>query len=88
MFVNIVGSLLVGIVWTLAEEAELISREQRVIALTGFMGAFTTFSTFAFETTEMLRESQLLLAVANIGAQNVLGIAAVIVGASLVRALT
>jgi CrcB protein len=56
--VNAVGCLLFGVVWTLAEERLVISGQVRFVALTGFMGAFTTFSTFAFETGEFLRDAE------------------------------
>ncbi len=73
--VNALGCFLFGAVWCLAEERLVVSGETRRIILTGFMGAFTTFSSFAFETGQMLRESQWLLAGCNIVLQNVLGIA-------------
>jgi CrcB protein len=73
--VNALGCFLFGIVWSVGEERMLISGETRAILLVGFMGAFTTFSTFAFETGQMLRDSQWLLATGNVAAHNVLGIA-------------
>lgn len=78
--VNILGSFLFGLVWTLAEERLVISTETRIIILTGFMGAFTTFSTFAFETQVFLRDSQWLLMLGNIAAQIVVGLIAVFLG--------
>jgi CrcB protein len=83
--VNVAGCLLFGVVWTLAEERLLISGETRLILLVGFMGAFTTFSSYAFETSAMLRDAEWSLAVANILAQNVLGIMSFFVGAALGR---
>ncbi|MBI5190121.1 MAG: fluoride efflux transporter CrcB [Nitrospirae bacterium] len=85
--VNVVGSLLFGVVWTLAEERFAISNETRFIILTGFMGAFTTFSTFAFETVNFLRDSQYALAMLNVSANCILGFGAVISGMWLARAL-
>src|SRR3954454_11719620 len=60
--VNAVGCLLFGIVFAAAEERSLISSQTRMIILVGFMGAFTTFSTFAFETAAFLRDAQWLYA--------------------------
>ena len=51
------------------------------------MGAYTTFSTFAFETAAMLRDSEWLLAFANFAAQNVLGLALMFIGMALGRLL-
>ena len=85
LIVNVVGCFLFGIVWTLEQEHELISPETRVILLVGFMGAFTTFSTFAFETAWLAREPGLVVAAANLLAHNLLGITAVLLGVGLVR---
>jgi CrcB protein len=78
--VNALGCFLFGVVWMLAEERLLISGETRLILLTGFMGAFTTFSTFAFETGQQLRESQWLYATGNVAGQVVVGVACVFLG--------
>jgi fluoride exporter len=83
--VNLLGCLLFGLVWTLAEDRLLVSGETRIVALVGFMGAFTTFSTYAFETTAMLRDAEWGVAAANVLAQNVLGVGAILVGNALGR---
>lgn len=85
--VNAVGCLLFGVIWALAEERLLISGETRFLALTGFLGAFTTFSTFAFETGSLLRDSQWWYAAGNIAAHNGVGVAAVLFGIALARHL-
>lgn len=85
--VNLAGCLAFGFVWALAEERLVISGQTRFLILTGFMGAFTTFSTFAFETSALLRDSEWLLALGNLLAHNVLGVAAVIVGIAVGRLL-
>ncbi len=85
--VNAAGCFLFGIVWALAEQRMLISGQTRLILLVGFMGAFTTFSTYAFETAQMLDDSEWLLAAANLLSQNVLGIALVLTGIALGRLL-
>jgi CrcB protein len=85
LVVNASGCLLFGIVWGLAESRLVIGSETRVILLTGFMGAFTTFSTFAFETGELLRDSQWLLATGNLVGQNMLGLVCVFLGLAVSR---
>ena len=74
LVVNACGCFLFGLVWALAEERLLISGETRLVVLVGFMGAFTTFSSYAFETGAMLRDAEWLLAGANMLAHNVLGL--------------
>lgn len=83
--VNCLGCFVFGLVWSLAEERLLISGETRFIMLTGFMGAFTTFSTFAFETSEQLRDSEWLFAAGNLAAHNLVGIALLSMGISVGR---
>ena len=78
--VNALGCFLFALVWALAEERLVISGQTRFIILTGFMGAFTTFSTMAFETGELLRESEWLLAMANLAGQNCVGLACLYLG--------
>lgn len=78
--VNLLGCAAFGFVWSLADERLIISGETRVILLTGLIGAFTTFSTFAFETANLLRDGQWWPAAANLCVSNVCGVLAVIAG--------
>ena len=73
--INVLGCLLFGFVWSLADERMLISAQSRIVILTGFMGAFTTFSTFAFESVQLLRDGQFLAAAVNIVGQVLAGVA-------------
>ncbi len=83
--VNLIGCFLFGLVFALVEDRVSFSERVRHIILIGFMGAFTTFSTFGFETSVLLREQQWLLAASNVLAQNVGGILCVICGLALAR---
>jgi CrcB protein len=83
--VNLLGCFLFALVWGLAEERLVISGRTRIVLLTGFMGAFTTFSTFAFETGELLRDSQWALAACNVAVSNVLGLAGMFLGFAIHR---
>ena len=85
LVVNSLGCFLFGLVWSLAEGRGLVSVHARAIILVGFMGAFTTFSTFAFETSQLMHRHELLAAGANILLSNVLGIVLVFVGLALGR---
>lgn len=80
LVVNIVGSFLFGFVWSLVEQRMVISPETRVIILSGFLGAFTTFSSFMFETSTLIGEAQWWLAGLNVGGQILLGLTAMFLG--------
>ncbi|HMN42891.1 MAG TPA: CrcB family protein [Phycisphaerales bacterium] len=77
--VNIAGSFLFGLVWAACDRGQM-SMHTRAILLGGFMGAFTTFSSFAFDTGELLARQNYLGAAANVLANTVLGIGAFFVG--------
>ncbi len=85
--VNLTGCFLFGLIWSLAENRLWINNEVRTVILLGFLGAFTTFSSFAFETSQMIRDGQWMAAGLNITGQNVLGIAGLFVGLALGRAI-
>jgi len=78
--VNVTGCFLFGLVWALAEQRLSISGEIRVILLVGFLGAFTTFSTFTFETGQLIRDAEWLTALGNVLAQLVLGVVCLFIG--------
>ena len=83
--VNVLGCLLFGLVWSLAEERVVMRPELRPMILVGFMGAFTTFSTYLFEISAMLRDAQWVAASANFMIQNIAGLAAILLGMALGR---
>ncbi|MEP0763329.1 MAG: CrcB family protein [Chloroflexota bacterium] len=76
LVVNVLGCFLFGLVWALAEDRLLVEEQTRMVLLGGFMGAFTTFSTFVFDTGAMVREAQWLLATGNVLVQTGVGLAA------------
>ena len=78
--VNLVGCLLIGIVVGLAEARQLFGPEFRTFVLIGVLGAFTTFSTFGYETFAMLRDGETLRAASNVGVHVILGLALVWLG--------
>jgi len=83
--INISGTYLFGLVWSLAEDRLVISAEARAVILVGFMGAFTTFSSFMFETGELMRDSQWALAFGNLALQNITGIFFMLIGLAIWR---
>ncbi len=85
--VNMAGCLLFGAIWGFFENRISLSAEFRFLALTGFLGAFTTFSTYMFESAALLKLGQYTLLFANVIGQTVAGLALVILGTALGRML-
>src|SRR5262249_6384934 len=65
LIINVSGSLIIGVLAGLFEQRVLVSPALRVALLTGVLGGYTTFSSFAFETYTLLRDGELGLAVLN-----------------------
>jgi CrcB protein len=61
--VNIVGSFLVGVAVVLFED--ITKPEYKVFVISGFLGAFTTFSAFSYETITLISSSQYIKALSN-----------------------
>jgi len=84
--VNLVGCFVAGLLWSLFEFRLHLGGEVRTIVFIGFMGAFTTFSSFALETSALMRDAEWLRAAANILLQNGIGLAAIFAGLAAGRA--
>ncbi len=79
LFVNLTGSFLIGVFSELFETA-LIPTEWRSLITIGFIGGYTTFSTYALETLNLIREGEIQLATYNVLLSTVAGIAFVALG--------
>ncbi len=87
LFINIVGSLIVGffVVWT--SERALVDPRWRLLVVVGFCGSFTTFSSYAFETIAYFEQGQWGLMLANVLTNNVLCLGGALAGMALARAV-
>jgi len=83
--VNILGSLVIGIIYGLAEEHKIMSHEFRLLLAIGFCGSFTTFSTFSAENLQMYQLESYGHLVVNVLLSVTLGIIAVVGGVQLTR---
>jgi CrcB protein len=83
--VNVLGCFAIGCLGALVEVRATFGPEARAFLFVGVLGGFTTFSSFAYETTGFLRQAELERALANVLAQNVLGLAAAWLGYGLLR---
>ncbi|MBF0171403.1 MAG: CrcB family protein, partial [Nitrospinae bacterium] len=75
--VNLVGCFLIGLVMELTETRFLIAPPVKIFLTVGFLGGFTTFSTFSFETLALLREGESGLALLNAAGSLALGLVGV-----------
>jgi CrcB protein len=84
--VNTVGSFLMGAFLGLSELAP-VSSTTRLLLAVGFLGAFTTFSTYSLETLNLFRDKETMLGLANIGLNNSLSLLAVFAAYFLSRSV-
>jgi fluoride exporter len=87
LFINIVGSFIVGffVIWT--SERVLVDPRWRLLVVVGFCGSFTTFSSYAFESMAYFEQGQWGLMLVNIFSNNILCLGAALGGIAVARAL-
>lgn len=85
LMVNLLGSFLMGVCFVLILERARLSPEMRPLLMTGFMGAFTTFSTFSLETVTLIQEGHIMSALIYILLSLVLCLVALYAGLWLTR---
>ena len=85
--VNITGCLAIGFLAQLAESKNLFQPEYRAFFLIGILGGYTTFSSFGYETFQLIRSGEFVYATANAVLQVVLGLFFVWLGTVLARLL-
>jgi CrcB protein len=66
LLVNVLGSIFIGFIMQVGLNTDLIPRSLRLILTIGFLGAFTTFSTFTYETVRYLDDGAWLIGTLNI----------------------
>ncbi len=85
--VNVTGTLALGLFLGLTEDRWLAPSLVRTAVAIGFLGAYTTFSTFMFQTVDMAESGSTGTAFLNVGASLAIGLAAVYAGLTAGRAL-
>ena len=83
--INIIGSLLIGLIFGFAERYQWMTQEWRLFLAIGFCGSFTTFSTFAFDNLQMIRDGNYYQLFWYISLSLVLGVAIAWLGFILAR---
>ena len=85
MAVNITGCFVIGFLDIVFEKKFLLSQNYRMLLMTGFCGAFTTFSALMLETSNLLKENQFLHAFGNVMLSICIGFAAFKLGAVIAK---
>ena len=78
--VNLVGCFLIGLAFALGVERNVLSPAFRLFFVTGFLGALTTFSTYALESVSFTRDGLVITSLWNLLANNVGGLLLVVAG--------
>ena len=85
LIANLLGCLLIGFLYGLVESRASFGPNTRLFIFTGFLGGFTTFSSFALETANLMREQCLWAAFANMAVQLLAGLLLVFLGLGLAK---
>src|SRR5581483_9888107 len=87
LFINVAGSFIVGFFMIWSTQRVLLDPRWRLLIVVGFCGAFTTFSSFAYETMVYFEQGQWILLFTNFLSNNLLCLAAALAGMALARVL-
>ena len=85
--INIIGCLLIGIIYALSEKGNIMSADVRMFLAVGICGGFTTFSTFSYEILQLLKAKEVIIASAYIALSVFVGVLAAYLGAAIVKAI-
>lgn len=84
LMVNVIGSLIMGIMFALLEQNVISSSFWKPLISVGFLGALTTFSTFSMDSLLLIQQGELIKAVFNVACNVVICIVAAWLGTQLI----
>lgn len=87
LFINITGSFVLGLFLVYTTERMFVDTRWRLLVAIGFCGAYTTFSSYAYESVVYFQQGNWTLFAGNVVANNLFCLAAVLCGAALARAI-
>ena len=85
--INVSGSFLIGLLMTLLAEKFMVNPQWRLLLVVGFLGAYTTFSTFEYETGGLLKDGEIMLATLNVVFSVFLGFVALKAGEVIAKSI-
>jgi fluoride exporter len=85
--INVSGSFLIGLLMTLFAERFMVNPQWRLMLVVGFLGAYTTFSTFEYETGTLIKDSEWLVAGLNVTASVLAGFIALKLGEVIAKSI-
>ena len=85
--INVSGSFLIGLLMTVMAERFTENPQWRLFLVVGFLGAYTTFSTFEYETGALLKDSEWLFAGLNVVLSVVVGFIALKLGEIIAKSI-
>lgn len=85
--VNVLGCLIIGLIYGFADRGNALTPEWRLFLATGFCGGFTTFSTFSYESISLLRDGEFVYLLMYLLLSVILGFAATYLGILAVKSI-
>jgi len=83
--VNIIGSFIIGLLFSVSERYDFMTSEVRLLLVTGFCGGFTTFSSFSLENMVMLRDGDFFHVFMYVSLSVIVGLFATYLGIQLIK---
>ncbi|HEY3281506.1 MAG TPA: fluoride efflux transporter CrcB [Armatimonadota bacterium] len=87
LVINVSGSFVLGLIMALGTDRFSLPLQARLLLPIGFVGAYTTFSTFEYETLSLAQDASLLLALGNVAGSVTLGFLGVWLGVQAAKLL-
>ncbi len=85
--INVSGSFLIGLLMSLFTERFMVNPQWRLMLVVGFLGAYTTFSTFEYETGTLMKDGEWLIAGLNVILSVFVGFAALKLGETIAKSI-
>jgi CrcB protein len=85
--INISGSFLIGLLMSLFAERFMVNPQWRLMLVVGFLGAYTTFSTFEYETGALMKDGEWLIAMLNVVLSVIVGFIALKLGEVIAKSI-